>query len=232
MNRMVLAIDTSINGLRVGLVESGVRSPVWSGTVDDVKGSAARMSSLLDQGLKAIGCDVDQIASVVVSCGPGSFTGIRVGIAFAKGLVAGRHSAAAGCTSIGLYAAAESERLECPVAVLLPATSSAGYLVKAERGQVRDLRGVDISDARDLASAALPDERHIIAGQWPAMAEALAGLGIQSETRELKVVADAACLEMCAVFSREDLAGQKMNLEPLYLRRSSVEEKKGAGGGK
>jgi tRNA threonylcarbamoyladenosine biosynthesis protein TsaB len=40
----------------------------------------------IDQWLREVAIDVSQLSGVAVSCGPGSFTGLRVGMSLAKGL--------------------------------------------------------------------------------------------------------------------------------------------------
>ena len=47
--------------------------------------------------------------AILVDCGPGSFTGIRVGLAAAHGLAIGWHTPLAGFSSLGLLAAATGE---------------------------------------------------------------------------------------------------------------------------
>ena len=56
-------------------------------------------------------------ASILVDCGPGSFTGVRVGLAAAHGLAIGWNVALAGYSSLALVAAASGES---DLAVALP----------------------------------------------------------------------------------------------------------------
>jgi tRNA threonylcarbamoyladenosine biosynthesis protein TsaB len=56
-------------------------------------------------------------ASILVDCGPGSFTGVRVGLAAAHGLAIGWRIPLAGYSSLALVAAASGER-EVAVALL------------------------------------------------------------------------------------------------------------------
>jgi tRNA threonylcarbamoyladenosine biosynthesis protein TsaB len=44
---------------------------------------------LVDKGLNTSGTEINQIACIAVSAGPGSFTGLRIGMSTAKGLALG-----------------------------------------------------------------------------------------------------------------------------------------------
>ena len=56
-------------------------------------------------------------ASILVDCGPGSFTGVRVGLAAAHGLAIGWRVPLAGYSSLALLAAAATDRAERGVAL-------------------------------------------------------------------------------------------------------------------
>jgi len=60
-------------------------------------GHAGRILSIIDTLLKMNGTAKHEVGLIAVGCGPGSFTGIRIGIATAKGL-----SMALGCPTIGV----------------------------------------------------------------------------------------------------------------------------------
>lgn len=48
--------------------------------------AAQRALVLVDEVLERAGCERQDVAQIVVGCGPGSFTGLRIGIATARGL--------------------------------------------------------------------------------------------------------------------------------------------------
>lgn len=50
------------------------------------KQRAQKLLSLIDQTLKGKGSSIDQISQIEVNTGPGSFTGLRVGISVANAL--------------------------------------------------------------------------------------------------------------------------------------------------
>jgi tRNA threonylcarbamoyladenosine biosynthesis protein TsaB len=79
-----LAIDTatSIASVAVGAPPESVSATVLAGP----RTHAGGIVELVDRTLQAAGVTVDRLTGIVVSDGPGSFTGLRVGWAAAKGL--------------------------------------------------------------------------------------------------------------------------------------------------
>ena len=86
---ILLALDTSANFCSAALYDCG-QSKILSQKSEDIgRGHAERLMGLLAEVLETANLeykDVDRIAAV---CGPGSFTGIRVGLATARGLALG-----------------------------------------------------------------------------------------------------------------------------------------------
>lgn len=85
MNReLTLAIETGIAGGSLSLLRNGSEIDFWKG-VDKVSRSEdllLNISNLLAKN----NLNKNEIKRIAVSCGPGSYTGVRVGIATAKGL--------------------------------------------------------------------------------------------------------------------------------------------------
>jgi tRNA threonylcarbamoyladenosine biosynthesis protein TsaB len=84
---LVLGIDTSSMVGSVGLSRDG--RPITRRTISvDMEHSANLLPSM--QALLAdAGIELEELGAVCVGVGPGSYTGVRVGIAFAKGLAYG-----------------------------------------------------------------------------------------------------------------------------------------------
>ncbi len=226
---LTVVIDTSICGLRLALVSPGEEVPTWRGGIDETQGSAARLAGIVTDGLRATSRQISEIDRALVSCGPGSFTGIRVGIAFARGLFAGREKGPEGCASLGLYAAFEAARLGGPVAVYLPATRSAGYVAIAESPDNVSLRPF-LLDAFSAESGAVADNFTVlIVGTWSGLCEAFDRIGRPYRVENSSDVADACCLAMCRLAASGRKLDDAIGLQPIYLRRSSVEEKGGSG---
>lgn len=83
----ILAIDTSSRSTGVALAVEG--KVAASSSVVQVGGHSENLFAQIDGVLKAGGISRGEIAGIAVTRGPGSFTGLRVGIATAKGLAFG-----------------------------------------------------------------------------------------------------------------------------------------------
>lgn len=82
-----LGISTSTTRGTVALVERGL--VVAQADHDDPRGHAERLIDLLDAALAAAGWHRSRLDLVAVDVGPGSFTGVRVGLALAQGIALG-----------------------------------------------------------------------------------------------------------------------------------------------
>ncbi|MEQ1605240.1 MAG: tRNA (adenosine(37)-N6)-threonylcarbamoyltransferase complex dimerization subunit type 1 TsaB [Pyrinomonadaceae bacterium] len=84
---ITLAIESAIAGGSISLLRGDVEIANWVGTANVSKAE----DLLFNIDLLLTGNEIDrrQITSIAVSAGPGSFTGIRIGIATALGLKAG-----------------------------------------------------------------------------------------------------------------------------------------------
>jgi tRNA threonylcarbamoyladenosine biosynthesis protein TsaB len=84
---LLLAIDTTTNVCSVAL---GERDKLWAEIVLNTKKThSQRLMPALQTLLRDTGVDKKQLAGIAVALGPGSFTGIRIGIATAQGLAQG-----------------------------------------------------------------------------------------------------------------------------------------------
>lgn len=81
---IVLAIDTALAACSAALVRDGVALAAMSEPME--RGHAERLASLVDALMRSAGVAFDSVDRIAVTVGPGSFTGVRVGLSFARGL--------------------------------------------------------------------------------------------------------------------------------------------------
>ena len=114
----ILAFDTATSNCSIAitrgdLVEGRV---VGSLSFDSGVTHSRRLLGAIDWLLHTTEMDITDMAAVAVGTGPGSFTGLRIGMATAKGLAHGKGLPLIGISSLdALGAGVRSERLICVV---------------------------------------------------------------------------------------------------------------------
>ena len=93
-----LAIDTSTSRTCVATIEDG--TVLWQGHRDGATAHGPALPALVRQAV--VGRSIDQ---VVVGMGPGPFTGLRIGIAFARSFALARQISVRGVCSLDAIAA-------------------------------------------------------------------------------------------------------------------------------
>ena len=94
-----LAIDTSTSRTSVAIIEQGAL--LWHGYRDGATSHGDAVPALVAQALQV----QSEIEQVVVGMGPGPFTGLRVGIAFARTFAGARKISVIGVCSLDAIAA-------------------------------------------------------------------------------------------------------------------------------
>ena len=100
----------------MALVEG--RRPIAAASHDRQNAHDASLQPLIEQALAEAGWSLRQLQRIAVGIGPGSFTGLRVGIAFAQGLSEALQLPLVGVSSLEAMAAAVSDqerRLRVPL---------------------------------------------------------------------------------------------------------------------
>lgn len=81
---IVLALDTCLNACSAALVKDG--EPLAAASEPMARGHQERLAPMIEAMMRDVGAGFEVVDRIAVTLGPGSFTGLRVGVAFAKGL--------------------------------------------------------------------------------------------------------------------------------------------------
>lgn len=114
----ILSIETATNCCSVALTAGGFNDGRLLGMqrFDSGVSHSRKLLYSIDQLLKTLELKLADIAAVAVGMGPGSFTGLRIGMATAKGLAHGTSLPLIGVSSLDVVAVSiYSERLICVV---------------------------------------------------------------------------------------------------------------------
>jgi tRNA threonylcarbamoyladenosine biosynthesis protein TsaB len=105
----LLAIDTALAACSAAVLDTAHRTLnggiIGSESLPMVRGHAEALIPLLDRVMKASELTFADLDRVVVTTGPGSFTGLRVGIAAARGLGLAIEIPVIGVSTLSAYAA-------------------------------------------------------------------------------------------------------------------------------
>lgn len=200
---IVLGLDTCLNACSVAVLD-GERVLAWRSDVM-ARGHQERLAPMVQAVMADAGLAFDRLERIGATVGPGSFTGLRVGVAFAKGLASALSCPAIGIGTLEALAAGASGL----VAAAIDARRDQLYLQIFEDGaplMAPDVLSLGTAAAR-LAELSLGRPLTLIGSGAPLLADAAPGAAILTpEGCDARVVARLAA------------ARQATPIRPLYLR--------------
>lgn len=148
---MLLAVDTSTRTIGVALYD-GVQvlsEMVWVSDLYHTVELAPTVQSLMDRA----GVNSNDLNVVAVATGPGSFTGLRIGLAFAKGMALAKHLEIIGVPTLDILAASQPVS-KMPMAAVLHAGRGrlAVQWYKNSSNSWKPVKGVQVQTSKDLAA--------------------------------------------------------------------------------
>jgi tRNA threonylcarbamoyladenosine biosynthesis protein TsaB len=101
----ILAIDTALDACAAAVLDTERRDLVASETQPMMRGHAEALMPLVARVMDAARLEFADIDRIAVTVGPGSFTGVRVGIAAARGIALAAGKPAIGLTTLAAFTA-------------------------------------------------------------------------------------------------------------------------------
>ena len=173
----VLAIDTALEACAAAVLDIARPDAIVHETLPMARGHAEALMPLIERVMKSAALTFDQIDRIAVTTGPGSFTGLRVGIAAARGIALAARKPAIGLSTLATFAApliADDD--SGPVVAAIDARHDHVYLQVFGPGG-RTLvtpRVVPVRDAVRASSSGAPrivgSGAQMLAKAWPAEA--------------------------------------------------------------
>jgi tRNA threonylcarbamoyladenosine biosynthesis protein TsaB len=101
----ILAIDTSCGAASVAVVESGRAEPLAVMSRPMIRGHADALAPMVEEAMRGIEGGFPSLARIAVAMGPGSFTGIRIGLAMARAMGMALAIPVVGVSTLAAFAA-------------------------------------------------------------------------------------------------------------------------------
>jgi tRNA threonylcarbamoyladenosine biosynthesis protein TsaB len=122
----VLVIDTALGACTVGVFEDDRALAIRSEPM--AKGHSERIGGFVRDVMAASGIGFEALDRIGVTVGPGSFTGLRVGLAFAHGLGEALDRPVIGVSTLAALAASRAATDDHPFAAVIDARRGQVYL--------------------------------------------------------------------------------------------------------
>lgn len=215
----LLAIDCAANLCAACVYDAAAGEELGRSLRDLGKGHAEHLMAVIDEALKAGGTDYAGLGAVAVSIGPGSFTGVRVGVSAARGLALALKIPAIGVTTLEALAAEAS--VAFPGRPVLAALDAGREEIPAAFYDAEAILryGPAVTTLAQAAGMAA-DNRPVLAGTAAEQIAAAVGrifdIGPTSATADIAIYARLAAAK-----------GEGEKPKPLYLRGADAKPQAG-----
>jgi tRNA threonylcarbamoyladenosine biosynthesis protein TsaB len=102
---LILAIDTALDACAAAVLDTGTGRLIAQESQAMKRGHAEALMPLIGRVIKASGIAFTALDRIAVTTGPGSFTGLRVGLSAARGIALAAGKPVIGLTTLAAYAA-------------------------------------------------------------------------------------------------------------------------------
>jgi tRNA threonylcarbamoyladenosine biosynthesis protein TsaB len=172
---LILAIDTALDACAAGVLDTDADRMIAQESQIMKRGHAEALMPLIARVMKASGIAFADLDRIAVTTGPGSFTGLRVGLSAARGIALAAGKPVVGLTTLAAYAAPIVSRNGAqPVISAIDARHDHVYfqVVRGDGGPLVRPRVAPIEEALGAAQFGAPylvgNAAQILADRWPA----------------------------------------------------------------
>src|ERR1700728_3592982 len=174
---LILAIDTTLDACAACVLDTDAARLIAQESQAMKRGHAEALMPLMARVIRQAGIAFAAVDRIAVTTGPGSFTGLRVGLSAARGIGLAANKPVVGVTTLTAYAApVVSQNAEPPVISAIDARHDQVYfqvvggdgssLMRPRIGPIEEAFGALQLGAPHLVGNAA----RILADRWPAQA--------------------------------------------------------------
>lgn len=172
---LILAIDTALDACAAAVLDTDTSRLIAQESLPMKRGHAEALMPLIARVIKASGIAFIALDRIAVTTGPGSFTGLRVGLSAARGIGLAANRPVVGLTTLTAYAAPiVAQNAAQPVISAVDARHDHVYfqVVSGDGGSLVRPCVAPIEEALAAAQFGAPhlvgNAARILADRWPA----------------------------------------------------------------
>ena len=214
-----LGIDSSSVAGSAAVIRDGVLVSEIFGNIGLTHSETLAPS--VDRALQTAGIGISDVDLIAVTCGPGSFTGIRIGVALAKGLAFPGNTPAVGILSTDALAYPFAG-FDGIVIAALDARRNRVFYNAYNRGSA--IQAVGITEI-DALAAVIGEQRCLLVGDGAELCynHLKDTCSVQTEPVSLTNIRASFVAELGLARFRELGAGSAADLRPVYIQMSQAE---------
>lgn len=210
----ILAIDTALGACSACVLDSGETIPLAGEQIAMDRGHAEALMPMIERVMAAVDGGFSSLDRVAVTIGPGSYTGLRVGVAAARAIAFAAEIPAVGVTTLAATAAPligrETGRV---IAAALDARHGQVWF-QALNGQGRPLVSIRQVSHRDAARAIGAGPVSLVGSAAAAIANEAWAIGLDALVIDERKAPDIAWVARLGLIADPQSAPPR----PLYLK--------------
>ena len=172
---LILAIDTALDACAACVLDTDAAKVIAQESQAMKRGHAEALMPLIARVIRQAGIAFAALDRIAVTTGPGSFTGLRVGLSAARGIALAANKPVVGLSTLTAYAApVVGQNAAQPVISAIDARHDQVYfqVVSGDGGSLMRPRVAAIEEARGAsrfgAAQLVGNAAKILADRWPA----------------------------------------------------------------
>lgn len=223
----ILGIDTSTMAANVAVLEDD--KLICEYTINTKKTHSQKLMPMIENMLKLSDLEIKDIDAIAICVGPGSFTGLRIGMATAKAMAHVNNIPLVGVNSLEILGT-NMDLCNRKICSILDAQRNQVYMNKyiLEDNKIKELEEISIKPIDELLEElSSNDEQWVLVGEavykYKEKIEVISNITIPSPANNITKASSLCLVGRDKMLANEDVYNC-YDINPMYIRKSQAEE--------
>lgn len=223
----ILGIDTSTMAANVAVLEDD--KLICEYTINTKKTHSQKLMPMIENMLNLSDISIKDIEAIAICVGPGSFTGLRIGMATAKAMSHVNNIPIVGVNSLEVLAT-NMDLCNRKICSILDAQRNQVYTGKyiIENGELKELEEISINPIDDLLKELEESlDNWVILGEatykYKDKIESISNIEIPSSANNITKASSLCNIARKKIIENKDIHNC-YDINPMYIRKSQAEE--------